>query len=121
MSRLFIILTMLLAAAGALSSAAAQAPDGKTIFDKHCKKCHGVLGSPPQAMKKKYPKVVSFDAKFVASHTEDSVVTILTRGKSEDMVSFKMKLSPEEMATVAKYVRELGSNAKPELGSNAKP
>jgi len=40
-------------------------------------------------------------------------VKILTRGKGEDMTSFKMKMSPPEMAAVAKYVRELGSKAKP--------
>ena len=112
MSRLFTI-AALLAAAGGLSGAAAQAPDGKTLYDDHCKKCHGVLGTPPQMIKKKYPKIASFDAKFVAAHSDDSVVKILTRGKGEDMTSFKMKMSPPEMAAVAKYVRELGSKAKP--------
>ena len=112
MSRVFTI-TALLAAAGALSTAAAQASDGKALFDEHCKKCHGALGTPPQAMKKKYPKVMTFDAKFAATRPEDSVVKILTRGKGDDMLSFKMKMKPEEMAAVAKYVLELGSKAKP--------
>jgi len=33
-------------------------------------------------------------------------------GKAEDMKSFKDKLSPEEMAAVAKYVHELASKAR---------
>ena len=112
MTRAFTI-AVLLAASGGLTRAAAQAADGKTLYDEHCKKCHGVLGTPPQTMKKKYPKIATFDAKFVATHTEDSVVKVLTRGKGEDMTSFKLKMSPPEMVTVAKYIRELGSKAKP--------
>jgi mono/diheme cytochrome c family protein len=112
MSRVFII-AVLLSAGGALSTAAAQGPDGKALYEEYCKTCHGLLGSPTKATKKKYPKVVAFDTAFFASHTQDSVVKILTRGKSEDMLSFKMKMNPEEMAAVARYVRELASRAKP--------
>lgn len=112
MMRVFTI-GLLLAAAGGLSRADAQAADGKALYDEHCKKCHGVLGTPPQAMKKKFAKIATFDAKFIASRSDDSVVKVLTRGKGEDMTSFKMKMSPPEMTAVAKYVRELGSKAKP--------
>ena len=104
---------LLLAAAGGLSRAAAQAPDGKALYDKYCQKCHGALGTPPRTAKKLYPKIATFDAEFVTTHSEDSVVKILTRGKGQDMKSFKMKMSLQEMAAVAKHVRELGSAAKP--------
>jgi mono/diheme cytochrome c family protein len=36
-------------------------------------------------------------------------VKILTRGKSDVMLSFKGKLTPEQMGIVAKYVRSLAS------------
>ena len=106
---------VLLAAGGALSRAAAQAPapDARTLYQENCKKCHGVLGTPPKTMKEKFAKIATFDAAFIASHSEDSVVKILTHGKNEDMKSFKDKLSPEEMAAVAKYVKELGSKTHP--------
>ena len=107
-SRLTMII-LLAAATGAASRAAAQAPDGKAIYDENCKKCHGVVGRPPKTMKEKFPKIYTFDAKFIAERSDDSVVKILTKGKNEDMKSFKDKLSPAEMAAVAKYVRELGS------------
>jgi mono/diheme cytochrome c family protein len=40
-------------------------------------------------------------------------VKILTKGKNEDMKSFKEKLTTEQMADVAKYVHSLGQKAKP--------
>jgi mono/diheme cytochrome c family protein len=103
---------LMLATSGALSRAAAQGADGKALYDEHCKKCHGVLGTPPKTMKAKYPKIATFDAAFIAKRSDDSVVKVLTKGKSEDMKSFKDALKPDEMTAVAKYVRELGSKAK---------
>jgi mono/diheme cytochrome c family protein len=103
---------LLLAASGVLSRAAAQA-DGKALYDENCKKCHGVLGIPPKTMKAKYEKIATFDAAFIAKRSDDSVVKVLTKGKGEDMKSFKDKMKPGEMMAVAKYVRELGSKAKP--------
>ena len=104
---------LLLAASGVLSRAAAQAPDGKALYDENCKKCHGVLGTPPKTMKTKYEKIATFDAAFIAKRTDDSVVKILMKGKGEDMKPFKDKMKMDEMMAVAKYVRELGSKAKP--------
>lgn len=99
---------------GALSQASAQAArDAKTLYQENCKKCHGVLGTPPKTMKAKFEKIATFDAAFVASRSDDSVVKILTHGKGEDMKSFKEKMSPEEMKAVAQYVRELGTKAHP--------
>jgi hypothetical protein len=64
-------------------------------------------------MKEKVPKIYTFDAAFVAARSDDSVVKVLTKGKDEDMVSFKDKMKPAEMMAVAKYVRELGSKSHP--------
>jgi mono/diheme cytochrome c family protein len=103
----------LLLVTAAPQTAAAQDRDGKTFYGELCKKCHGVLGTPPQTMKKKYEKIVTFDTKFLEKHSEDSIVVILTKGKGEDMESVKDKLSPAEMKLVAKYVRELAAKPKP--------
>jgi mono/diheme cytochrome c family protein len=86
-----------------------QEPDGKTIYDENCKRCHGVIGTPPKTMKAKYPKIATFNAEFIAQHSEDSIVKVLTKGKNEDMKSFKDKMTPAEMAAVAKYVHQLAS------------
>jgi mono/diheme cytochrome c family protein len=96
----------------AASATGLRAQDGKTMYEENCKKCHGVLGTPPKAIKKKMDKIPTFDAQFLAKVSEDSIVKVLTKGgASEDMKSFKDKLKPADMAAVAKYVRELA--AKP--------
>lgn len=84
-----------------------QAPDAKTLYDANCKKCHGVLGVPPKAMKTKFDKIATFDAAFIAKHSQDSIVKVLAKGKGEDMKSFKDKLNPEQIVLVAAYVHEL--------------
>jgi len=106
------MIALVLTSAAAASRAAAQA-DGKALYDEHCKKCHGVVGRPPKTMKEKFPKIYTFDAAFVGARSDDSVVKVLTKGKNEDMVSFKDKLKPAEMMAIAKYVRDLGSKSHP--------
>ncbi len=80
---------------------------GKAAYEENCRKCHGVRGVPPKTMQAKYPKIATFDAAFDATHSADSVVTILTKGKNADMTSFKDKLTHEQMVAVAAYVRSL--------------
>jgi mono/diheme cytochrome c family protein len=94
------------------ASLAAQATTPKDLYDANCKKCHGVLGTPPKAMKEKFAKIATFDAAFNAKHSEDSIVTVLTKGKGEDMKPFKGTLTPAEMQIIAKYVKELASRPR---------
>jgi len=97
------------------STAAAQAPDGKALYEKSCRMCHGPQGVPPEAMVKMMGKIPSFSAAFLASRTQDSVVKVLEHGIGK-MKPFKGKLTPEEVAAVAKYVRGLAQKAAaPEL------
>jgi len=110
--------TLLAAAALLVVSAAwqqlsAQDRDAKVVYNDLCKKCHGVLGTPPQTMKKKYTKLMNFDAKFLETHSADSIVKVLTKGKGDDMESFKDKMSAAELKAVAAYVRELAGKPKP--------
>jgi mono/diheme cytochrome c family protein len=108
-----LLIALAFTSAATAGRAFAQGPDGKALYDEHCKKCHGVVGRPPKTMQTKYPKIYTFDAAFIAARSDDSVVKILTKGKNEDMVSFKDKLKPDEMLAIAKYVRELGSKPHP--------
>jgi mono/diheme cytochrome c family protein len=97
----------------AASTASAQGPDGQGLYQLNCKKCHGVLGVAPKAIQQKMSKIMTFNADFAAKFTEDSIVKILVKGgKTEDMKSFKDKLSPAEMTAVAKYVRQLATRPK---------
>lgn len=108
-TRRVIMGAILLTLAVSVQRAAAQGPDGKALYLANCKKCHGVLGTPPKAMKEEYPKIATFDAGFIAKHSQDSIVTVLTKGKGEDMKPFKGKMTSADMAAVAEYVRLLGS------------
>jgi len=107
MSARLVLVTVLALGAAAAPRVHAQAADGKSLYEDNCRKCHGVRGTPPKTMKEKYNKIATFDSTFVASHSADSIVKVLTKGKNEDMKSFKDKLTPDEMLEVAKYVREL--------------
>ena len=107
------IIAVAFTSAAVAGRAFAQGADGKALYDEHCKKCHGVVGRPPKTMQTKYPKIYTFDAAFIAARSDDSVVKVLTKGKNEDMVSFKDKLKSDEMMAIAKYVRELGSKSHP--------
>jgi mono/diheme cytochrome c family protein len=86
---------------------AALAAQGKEPYEANCRKCHGVRGVPPKSMQAKFPKIAAFDAAFFARRSDDSVVTVLTKGKNADMKSFKDKLTHAQMVAVAAYIRSL--------------
>jgi mono/diheme cytochrome c family protein len=85
---------------------AAQASDGQSIYRDECRSCHGSAGKPTQRAASQYKNMPTFDAAFFANRSQDSIVAVLNRGAGKDMKSFKSKLSPEEIAAVAKYVKE---------------
>jgi mono/diheme cytochrome c family protein len=101
-----------LAALGA-ARAAAQAPDGQAIYREQCRTCHGVAGKPTMRAATQYKNMPMFDATFLASRSQDSIVTVLNHGKGKDMKSFKDKLTAEEIAAVAKYVLDTFGPKKP--------
>ena len=87
--------------------AAAQAPDGKAIYDANCKKCHGPTGIPLKGIKTMSPKIMNFDAAFFKTRTDEDLVSQITTGKDK-MKSFKTILKPDEIEAVAQYIRTLG-------------
>lgn len=94
-------------------TAAAQQPDGSALYMDNCRKCHGIAGKPTHLALTQYPKIPTMDSAFVSARSVDSIVTILTNGKGENMKSFKAKLSSAEMRAVAEYIRARGLAAKP--------
>ena len=49
--------------------------------------------------------VVTVTFAIACTKPDQAVVMVLTKGKSEDMVSFKDKLTHDEMKAVAAYIR----------------
>jgi mono/diheme cytochrome c family protein len=84
----------------------AQAPDGQSIYRDECRTCHGAAGKPTQRAASQYKDMPTFDAAFFTNRSQDSIVAVLNHGLGKDMKSFKGKLSVEEIAAVAKYVKE---------------
>ena len=99
------LVTLALALACA-STAVAQAPDGKALFEKNCRKCHGD-GQPTSGIKKLFPEIPTWDDAFFAKRTEADIIAVLTNGKGKNMKPWKQALTPEEMAAIAKYIRTL--------------
>jgi len=112
MMKRFVLAGLVFAASAVISSAGAQTVDAKAVYDANCRKCHGATGTPPKAMAAKFPKIAAFDAAFFAKRSDNSVVEVLAKGKGKDMPPFKTKMTPADMAAVAKYVRAFATKVK---------
>ena len=100
---------MIAGVAGALAlaagSARAQAAAGKPLYLKNCRSCHGTTGTPTKQARREYPKIATLDPEFLATRSQDSIVTVITNGAGKDMKPFKAKLTKEEIETIALYVK----------------
>ena len=88
---------------------AAKTPNGADIFREKCTMCHGVDG-------KGYPAIKTpdfTDPKWQAAHPDKELMSAIEDGvKGTAMVSFKDKLSQQEMTAVLKYIRSLAAKKK---------
>ena len=91
-------------------AAARPDPDGRPLYLKNCRQCHGATGEPSSETKHKYPKIVALnDSALMAKISDDSIMTVMKHGAGKDMKSFGDRLNHEEMEAVLKYVRTLPS------------
>ena len=89
-----------------------QAVDGKDIYMKSCKECHGVLGAPTKASLRKYEKIQNFtDSSFFTKRKDSELVEAIEKGKGRDMKGFSEKLSKEEIHAVMLYIHTLAKKA----------
>lgn len=90
------------------AASAAQTADGKAIYLKSCKDCHGVLGRPTKASLRKYDSIPDLSlTTFFAGKSDADLLKVVRDGKGRDMKGFKDKLSSEELEAVTKYIRTL--------------
>jgi cytochrome c6 len=93
-------------AVATISRAAGSKPNGEAIFREKCAMCHGMDGKGYAAIKT--PDFT--DQKWQAAHPEKERLDALENGVKETaMLSFKGKLSDDEMHAVLGYIRSLGS------------
>ena len=91
-------------------SASLQGADGRMLYLKNCRQCHSATGMPSSETKAKYSKIKALnDSAFLASMSDDSVLTVIKKGAGKDMKPFGDRMNTEEMAAVVKYVRTLPS------------
>ena len=93
------------------SRAAAQAPDGATLYRENCRSCHGATGVAPQRMRTVYKTIPNLDSAFLAKRSEDSVAAVIRNGAGRDMKGFKDKLTADEILAIAKHVRGFAAPA----------
>lgn len=98
--------------AAAQAPGVAAEPDGAALYRQNCRSCHGAKGVPPARMVTVFPTLTSLaDSARQAQLTADSIVAVLRHGKGKDMKPFADRLSPAEMAAVAKFVKTFGTPA----------
>jgi len=91
------------------SFAAGKKSEGAGIFREKCSMCHGIDGKGYAALKT--PNFT--DPKWQAAHPDKELLNAIENGVPETaMVSFKGKLSKEQMEDVLHYIRSLGAAKK---------
>lgn len=89
---------------GGSKTAAAPKVDGKPIFESKCKSCHGIKGDSDTTIGKK----LEIPALKGTKLSKSKISGIVTNGVSgTKMKAYKDKLSADEIAGVAAYVKKL--------------
>ena len=87
----------------------ADTDEAKTLFGANCKSCHGVDGSgTPIGKSVNAPDLRSEE---VQKQTDAQLAEVISGGKG-NMPNFKNILTPDEIHSLVRYVRQLG-RAKP--------
>jgi len=98
-------LGMLVVVLGLLGTAAlaADAPDGKALFESKCGMCHGKDGVAKSTAK---GAANLNDPKFQEANTAKAIETVIADGKGK-MKGLKDRLTPEQITAIAAHVKTL--------------
>ena len=99
----FALLLAACAVIALVSVPAAQAADGKALYEGKCAMCHGKDGVA-KAVAKGSSNFT--DAKWQAATKVEAIETVITDGKGK-MKGYKDKMSAEEIKAVAAYVKTI--------------
>jgi mono/diheme cytochrome c family protein len=87
---------------GAVASAA-DAPDGKALYESKCGMCHGKDGVAKSTAK---GAANLNDPKFQEANTAKAIEVVIADGKGK-MKGLKDKLTPEQITAIAAHVKTL--------------
>ncbi len=104
----FTLLTPLFPTNSARAQGAAQVEEGRAVYRRNCRTCHGATGEPSAETKRKYSTIPTLsDSAFLAGLSDDSMLVVLRNGKGKDMKSWSDILTEAEMAAVVSFIRTL--------------
>jgi mono/diheme cytochrome c family protein len=99
------LLTGAVLVAASTRGEAQGAADGRALYLKHCRTCHGTSGTPSKQALRETPKIAKLDQAFLDARSDDSLRVVITRGAGKDMKPFKDKMTAQEIDAVVAYVR----------------
>jgi len=92
-----------LTSAGAL--AAQQPADVASLYARTCSSCHGAQGTPSPTMARAMAGIPDFRSAAMASVADSVLRDVITNGKGRMMASYKTRLTAEQIAALARYVK----------------
>jgi cytochrome c553 len=103
-------IVMLTIAMMAVSALATKAADGKALYEKDCKKCHGADGKGETVMGKKYGAKDYTDAKVQEELKDEAAIKAVKEGYKDKEGKVIMKpaegLSDDDIKAVVAYMRK---------------
>ena len=104
------LLMALLCSGVPVSHAQEEGVNAKKLFIYHCATCHGEDGKgTKRGHELKSPNLT--DADWQAKKNDDEILNSITNGKNK-MPRWNEKLKPEEIQSLARYVRKLAIKKK---------
>ena len=84
----------------AVSAQSGSTDEARRLYVAQCSKCHGLNGTP-KAIARGAPRFT--DPAWTIPI--EQIVATITNGKGDEMPRFRKKLTPEQIQTLAEYVR----------------
>src|SRR5438046_256445 len=109
MSRWLFAIPVLVVGIGALMIAAPQDKDAKQVYLDKCSVCHGEDGKGQTAKGKKL-KVKDVRSPEIQKMTDAEMLTIVLKGKGQDMDGFEKDLGADMCKKITAYMRGLAKS-----------
>ncbi len=85
--------------------AAQQPVDAAALYARTCASCHGPQGTPSAAMAHAMAGIPDCTAASMAEVSDSALRDVITNGKGRMMAAYKSRLTPEQIAALARYVK----------------